>query len=61
MIDAIQATQHARALLDARGAKALAEASQKMKDCEEAGQTEEAENWRKIRMALSEMRGPHQG
>lgn len=59
-MDAMKTTEYARALLSSHGAKAEAEAAQKMREYEEAGKTEEAEDWRKIRLAISEMRGPHQ-
>ena len=60
-MDAIQTTEYARALLSARGNKAMAEAAQRMRDSEEAGKHDEAEDWKRIRLAISEMRGPHQG
>jgi hypothetical protein len=31
-----------------------------MNDCESAGKADEAEDWRKIRQAISELRGPPQ-
>ncbi|WP_422033102.1 hypothetical protein [Roseovarius sp.] len=60
-MDAIQTTEYARALFSARGNKAMAEAAQRMRDCEEAGKTDEAEDWKRIRLAISELRGPNQG
>ncbi|WP_101065727.1 hypothetical protein [Roseovarius salinarum] len=60
-MDAIKTTEHARALLSAHGGKAEAEAAHRMQQCAQAGRTAEAENWRKIRLAVSEMRGPRQG
>mgnify|MGYP007073217905 CR=1 FL=1 len=60
-MDAIKTTEYARALLTSHGAKAEVEAARKMRECEDSGRTGEAEDWRKIRMAISEMRGPHQG
>ncbi len=59
-MDAIQTTQYARALMQARGSKAIADAAQRMRENEAKGNTAEAENWRRIRLALAEMRGPHQ-
>lgn len=59
-MDAIQTTQYARALLNAHGGKAELEAAQKMRACEQSGKHDEAKDWRKIRMAISEMRGPRQ-
>ena len=53
-------TEYARALYEAHGDKAEAEAAQKAKQYEEAGDTEEAKTWQAIRMAVSEMRGAHE-
>lgn len=50
-------TEYARALYEAHGDKAEAEAAQKAKQHEDAGDTEEAETWRAIRKAISEIRG----
>lgn len=60
-MDAIKTTEYARALLSAHGDKAAAEAARKMRACQDAGRTDEAEDWKRIRLAISEMRGPHQG
>jgi hypothetical protein len=59
-MDAMQTTQYARALMQARGPKSIAEAAQRMRENEAKGNKTEAENWRRIRLALAEMRGPHQ-
>ena len=56
-MDAIQTTQYARALLAAHGAKAELEAAQKARACTEAGKPDEAENWSRIRRAISGLRG----
>ena len=53
--------EYARALYDAHGDKAEAEAAQKIRECEEAGKTEEAADWQAIRKAIHELRGPNQG
>ena len=53
-------SEYARALYDAHGDKAEAEAAQKAKQYEEAGNAEEAGNWRAIRKAISEIRGAHE-
>lgn len=50
---------YARQLLEAHGAKAVAEAAQKACACEEKGQSEQAEIWRHVEAALKLMRGPH--
>ena len=60
-MDAIKATEYARALLASHGDQALAEAARRMRECQQAGKADEARDWEKIRLALSEMRGPHQG
>jgi hypothetical protein len=51
---------YARQLLDAHGAKAIAEAAQKACAFEEKGDNEQAETWRHIEAALKLMRGPHE-
>lgn len=52
--------QYARALYDAHGDKAEAEAAQKAKQHEEAGELSEAKDWHAIRAAIREIRGPHE-
>ena len=52
--------EYALALYQAHGDKAEAEAAQKAKRHDEAGDTEEAETWRAIRKAISEIRGAHE-
>ena len=49
---------YARALYQAHGDKAEAEAAQKVLAAQEAGETEEAEKWRLIRGHIKELRGP---
>jgi hypothetical protein len=51
---------YARQLLEAHGAKAVAEAAQKARSFEEEGEGEQAAIWRRIEAALKLMRGPHQ-
>ncbi|MDA5093916.1 hypothetical protein O2N63_07430 [Aliiroseovarius sp. KMU-50] len=53
--------EYARALYDAHGDKAEAEAAQKMRECEEAGHTDQAEDWKAIRESIRSIRGPNQG
>ena len=53
--------EYARALFDAHGDKAEAEAAQKARQNEEAGNTAEAGIWRAVQRAISEMRGARQG
>ncbi len=52
--------EQARALYDAHGDKAEAEAAQKASQAEAAGNREEAEQWRAIRAAIREIRGAHE-
>lgn len=54
-------TEYARALYDAHGDKAEAEAAQKAKQYEDSGETNEAETWQAIRAAIREIRGARQG
>lgn len=61
MMDALRTSEYARALFAAHGDRAEAEAAQKMRECEVAGRPDEAEDWKRIRLAVSGMRGPHQG
>ena len=60
-MDAIRIAELAAALKAAHGPKAAAEAAQKQRDYAAAGNTEEAENWRRICDALSTTASPHQG
>ena len=49
---------YARRLLEAHGDKAEREAAQKARQFEEQHDDEQAETWRRIRIALNEMRQP---
>ncbi len=57
---AIEVQEHARKLKDAHGDKAIFEAAEKARELEEAGDREQAENWRRIEAALMQLRGPHE-
>lgn len=59
-MDAIKASEYARALYSAHGDKAEAEAAQKMRQCTEAGKASEADDWKAVRQAVRAMRGPNQ-
>ena len=48
----------ARSLLSTHGDKAELEAAQAL-ECDRHGRKEEAEDWRRIHVAIKEMRGPH--
>jgi hypothetical protein len=52
--------EYARQLLEAHGAKAIAEAAQKAAACEKSGDRERAQTWRRVEAALTLMRGPRQ-
>lgn len=52
--------QYARSLFDAHGDKAEAEAAQKAATARDAGKTEDAEKWEKIRGHIKELRGARQ-
>ena len=55
----VEVHDYARQLLDAHGDKAVSEAAQRARACEEQGRRGEAETWRHIEAALKLMRGPH--
>ena len=50
---------YARQLLGLHGDNARAIAAQKAVESDKRGEHQEAEDWRRIRDALAEMRGPH--
>jgi hypothetical protein len=52
--------EYARQLLEAHGAKAIAEAAQRAAACEKSGDKERAQTWRRVESALLLMRGPRQ-
>ncbi|ARE39970.1 hypothetical protein RGUI_1829 [Rhodovulum sp. P5] len=53
--------EYARALYEAHGDKAEAEAAQKAVALEDEGEVAQADTWRKVQAAIKEMRAPHQG
>jgi hypothetical protein len=57
----IEIQDYARQLLEAHGAKAIAEAAQRAAACEKAGDKEHAQTWRRVEAALLLMHGPRQG
>ena len=59
-MNTIEIQEHARKLKDAHGDKAILEAAEKARELEEAGDREQAENWRRIEAALMRLRGPHE-
>ncbi|TMV08902.1 hypothetical protein FGK63_07220 [Ruegeria sediminis] len=60
-MEATKVAEYARALYAAHGDKAEAEAAQKMRACEEAGNANEAKDWEAVRQAIRQIRGPNQG
>jgi hypothetical protein len=56
---AMEIEEHARRLMEAHGAKAIAEAAQKARDCERNNDSEQARTWRQTEAALKQMQGPH--
>jgi hypothetical protein len=56
----IEIHSYARQLLEAHGAKAIAEAAQNAIELEAKGEAELAKTWRHIEDAMKLMRGPHQ-
>jgi hypothetical protein len=58
-MNAVEIHDHARKLYDAQGAKALAEAAQMIRRYEQDGNKSRAEDWRRIELALRQLRGPH--
>src|SRR5882724_167951 len=56
----IEIHEYARQLMEAHGARAIAEAAQNAIDLEVKGEVELARTWRHIEDALKLMRGPHQ-
>ena len=59
-MDATKIAEFARALYEAHGDKAEAEAAQKAKQHEDAGEEKEAAQWRAVRAAIREKRGAHE-
>jgi hypothetical protein len=55
----IDVHDYARQLLEAHGDGAVAEAARRACACEQHGEAEDAESWRRIEAAMKLMRGPH--
>jgi hypothetical protein len=51
--------EYARQLVEAHGPAAEAEAAKKASELEKAGNADEAEQWRRVRIAIAEMKPPH--
>ncbi|RLK10833.1 hypothetical protein [Ruegeria conchae] len=60
-MDALKTAEYARALYTAHGDRAEAEAAQKMRESQAAGNQQEAQDWKAVRSAIRQIRGPNQG
>lgn len=58
-MDMTQVDDYANRLLTAHGDRAEYEAAQKAKSCEEAGNGDQAEQWRRVREKIRILRGPY--
>jgi hypothetical protein len=58
-VNAVEIQTHARKLFEVHGTKALAEAAQMVRQYEERGEKNLAEDWRRIEKALQQLRGPN--
>jgi hypothetical protein len=56
----VEVQGYARQLLEAHGARAVAEAAQRASALEQQGESEQTRTWRRIEAALKLMRGPHE-
>ncbi|MGR3377424.1 hypothetical protein [Salipiger abyssi] len=59
-MNAMQVSHYAQALYRSLGGRAEAEAAQRARQKEEAGQAEEARDWRAIQASIRAKRGPLQ-
>jgi hypothetical protein len=50
----------ARSLLSTHGDRAELEAAQRAVECDRDGDRNQAQEWRRIQVAIKEMRGPHE-
>ena len=57
-MNAVEIQAHARKLYEAHGTKALAEAAQMVRDLEQRGDKKLVDDWRRIQLALQQIRGP---
>ncbi|CAN5145130.1 hypothetical protein BH10PSE7_BH10PSE7_34850 [soil metagenome] len=58
-MDSLEILDYASQLKTARGESAILEAASHANECEARGDSEAAENWRRIRSALTTLLGPH--
>lgn len=59
-MDALKTAQYARALYSAHGDQAEAEAAQKMRECKDAGNMQQARDWQAVHQSIRQIRGPNQ-
>ena len=59
VMDTVDVAGYARKLFKAHGDRAEVEAAQKAVKYEKSGDTAQAENWKRIRSAIANMRSPH--
>lgn len=58
-MNAVDVQSHAQKLYAAHGPKAVAEATQKVREFEQKGDKQHAHDWKQIESALHQMRGPN--
>jgi hypothetical protein len=58
-MNAVEIQAHARKLYEVHGPKAIAEAAQMIQQLEQGADKRLVEDWRRIRSALQQFRGPH--
>ena len=58
-MNAVEVQTHAQKLFTAHGPKAIAEAAQKVREFEQKGEKQQAQDWKQIESALQHLRGPH--
>ncbi len=58
-MNSVDVQTHAQKLFAAHGPKALAEAAQKVREFEQKGERQQAQDWKQIESALQHLRGPN--
>ncbi|MEY8828179.1 hypothetical protein AB9K34_07150 [Sedimentitalea sp. XS_ASV28] len=59
-MQATKTAQYARALYQAHGDAAEAEAARKARECDDAGKPREAQDWTAVRRSIRQLRGANQ-
>lgn len=59
-MEAIKTAEYARALYQAHGDAAEAEAARKARECGDKGRRREAEDWSAVRRSIRQLRGANQ-